>query len=487
MIIMSKKIFLGSILIFLGTIFGYASGYFIRILTASNLSVEDYGIFYAVFSFFMILFVLRDFGTGDYLTKTISKLKGNFLHIKKNILSIISFQTLIGILIGIPVFLSADFLAENLFNSEAASVIIRIMSILFIVNIQSVFNILQGLGYYKHFSFFTSLRLIIVFILLLFIPITLENLSYVYVFALSIVPVIFLFYLIKRRKIFGKKIKIKELLDYDYLKPAVVFGAFAFISNLGFSFNSIGDSFIASIDTILIAYLLGPFETGIYQVASPVSKIILSFGIAVAGISYPIISSLWSKNKKQVSVIVNDIYKNILIFIIPVSVFMIMFSYDIINIFFGSKYLMAEIPMKILVSSMVFYVFMFIGVFVLNIIESSKTAAKFVAIAIIINFVLNIVLISSLGINGAAIATFISYVIGFLLISRKINKTLNININKTFYVTFSVFVLMFLINYYIESSLYIYTFILFNILYFIFLISSGLLKINQIYGLRKYF
>ena len=479
--------FTGSILIFLGALIGYVLGYFVRIITAANLSVQDYGTFYAVFSFFMILFVLRDFGTGDYLSKKISELYKDkkMSHIRRNILSILSFQTIFGVLIGGILFISADFLSQVLFNSPSASIIIRIMSILFIINLQPVINILQGFGHFKHFSLFASLRLLLVFIFLLIFPITLENISYAYVFSIFIVPVVFLWHIKGKNKL--GKIKIKELFDNNYLKPAIAFGAFAFITNLGFNFSGIGDSLILSVDTILITYILGPFQAGIYQVASPLAKTIVLFGIAFGGIIYPSIASLWSsKNFSKSRKIVQDLYKYLLIILIPVSIFMIIFSRDIIGLLFGSKYLMAELSMQILSIAMVFYVFMFIGVFILNIIESSKTTSKFVLITIFINLILNILLIINFGISGAALATLISYMIGFVLVSEKISKKMNIKINNIFYIASLILLPTFLINFYFEG-VKIYLFIFISIVYLGILLATKTIDKELIKMVKRYF
>ena len=63
---------------FFVSIFGIISiilAYSLRIILAKNLSLEDFGLFYAVFSFVSLFLFFEGFGTSTALVKFISQFK----------------------------------------------------------------------------------------------------------------------------------------------------------------------------------------------------------------------------------------------------------------------------------------------------------------------------------------------------------------------------------------------------------------------------
>jgi len=62
--------------LFVLSVLGVGVGYIFRFVLARNLSVQDYGIFYAAYALLSVPFLFRDLGLGQALTKFVPE----FLH-----------------------------------------------------------------------------------------------------------------------------------------------------------------------------------------------------------------------------------------------------------------------------------------------------------------------------------------------------------------------------------------------------------------------
>ena len=153
----TKKVVRGAGIIFIFSMVALFLSYLLRMLLARNLNVEEYGLFYAVFSLFSFLVVLRDLGLTRSLSKFIPEFKVKKRHdlIRDTILSVFSFQFITSFIITLALILLSDFLSINYFHNANASVVIKLLAISFwlkpfILLCGGIFQGFQKMFHYTH-------------------------------------------------------------------------------------------------------------------------------------------------------------------------------------------------------------------------------------------------------------------------------------------------------------------------------------------------
>ena len=158
-------------------IVGVLLSYLLRIILARNLTLADYGLFYAVFAVVQLFLFFEGFGTSTALVKFISQFKSQkeYGKIKTVIFSTFFIQLLSLSFISLILYLIAPFLAEYYFRTSAAEVLIKLFVLYILLGFlfkffRCVFN---GFQNFKIYALMEPMRLIIV-ILSLFILLALD-------------------------------------------------------------------------------------------------------------------------------------------------------------------------------------------------------------------------------------------------------------------------------------------------------------------------
>src|SRR5690606_31304310 len=98
-------------------------GYFIRMIYSRALSVEEFGLFYAVIGFYTFISIFNDLGfsetLGYYGTRFYEKKK--YAELKASMYFAIFMQSFSSVIITLLVFISSSFLATNYFKSPIAA------------------------------------------------------------------------------------------------------------------------------------------------------------------------------------------------------------------------------------------------------------------------------------------------------------------------------------------------------------------------------
>src|SRR3989344_3038055 len=138
----TKKAVHGAGNIFAMSMLASALAYLTRIILGKNLSPEDFGLFYAVFTFLVFLLFFRDLGFSQALMKHIAEFNVHqqFGKIKSAIMITFYFQFIGSIIFAIVIYLLAPYLALHYFKNQEATTILRILiiyifgSMLFIIS-----------------------------------------------------------------------------------------------------------------------------------------------------------------------------------------------------------------------------------------------------------------------------------------------------------------------------------------------------------------
>ena len=413
-------IFRRSAIVFVFLLFSAFLGYLFRILLARHLSISDYGLFYSMLSFFTFILVFVELGMTNALIRRIVEAITHKKEeeIKLIIISSLFFQMLITSCISLFIFLFADALSASFFHSSH-SFELRLMTfwfwtLPFFYFFTWLYHSFQRSTWFAFLE--TSKALLSLAFLLLFFffgsGIEAPFLSYAVV---NIALVILFCFTIKR--LLPLFFKTPFTLDFVSVKLVLQQGLF-----MGFS--GFGWMILTQMDTLMLTYFRGLDEVGLYQVAVPLTSLVLSFATAITTtVLYPIVTELWVKKKRdELQSLFSLIYKYLVLIIFPFAFTVALFSQELILIFFGGKYLVAVIIVQVLALGSIFSIFSFINNSILNAMGSYKRVALFSFVACAVNFILNLLMIPRYGAVGAAAVTVLSYLLMFFFAMFEIKK-----------------------------------------------------------------
>lgn len=410
----------GSAIILLFTISANLFGYFARAFLARILPLEDFGLFYAVFTFFMFLSILTNLGYGQALVKFVPEFlaKKQKHDAEKTFFHVFLVRIIISVAIASVVALFAGPLAIVYFKTPLAVGVILLFSVFLVLNniesgINLSFQALQdmldyGLSYFfSKFLFF--LLVVSMFFLGLSTTAVLPALACLAASAVTIVAFGAVLY---------KKIKPKKVWT-DFDRPLFSrLTAFAFPSLL----TEASGLIIGYIDTILITIFLTLDQVGVYNATLPTVLLIGYAATAMTTVLFPMASEIWAKNEKGRLSAVGSLYTYAIFVTLPFAVLMLIYPKTILDVLFGPDYVAGFIAMRLLAVGVIFIGLARINFSVLSGIGRPKEVTKIMLAAAVFNTILNVLLIPSLGIAGAALTTTMSYFIMMILSYLRISK-----------------------------------------------------------------
>jgi len=411
----------GAATVFIISILAGFFGYLVRVLFARNLTVEEFGLFYAVLTLVGLIATFKDLGLGQALVKYIPGflVKKRKDLVKNSIMTVALLQFVFATLIVSILFLCSNWLAINYFHSITASLIIKLLAIgyLLAIFIDIISYSFQGFQNMLYCSL-TGLARMLAILVIAFIVLKLDGGLLAPSLAYMLYPIVLflIFYPILVKKVFPQFCRIKTIFDRKLTKKLFKFGLPVVI---GFA----GMIVLGHTDIIMLTYFSGLKQVGLYNVALPTAKILTYFSAAIGTIFFPMFAELWAKkDKKRLRYGIENIYKYLLILIIPFALIMFSFPTIIIRLLFGSAYIKASLALQILSIGIILFSLAMLNFNIINGLGRPKINTKIVYIAALFNLIFNFILIPKYGIIGAATTTFVSYGIMFSLSTRWIKR-----------------------------------------------------------------
>lgn len=400
----------GASIVFLFSVLGAGLGYLIRLLLARDLTVEDYGLFYAAFSFLAFLSLIKTLGFDRALIKFIPEFlsKRDRPSVKGLILLTAGIQMLTNTLILIMLYFSAGFLAEHFFKSSQASSILLLLAIGFFIDsfVVVLKYCFQG---FKDMTAFALLDFIRMVLLVLIILLGVEKgmgilaPTTAYLLTPAILLVVFAAYFL--RKTFRDFFRLKGIIDKRLFKSVGRYSVYLMIT-------SSGVLILQHTDTIMLTYFSGVTAVALYNIALPTSKILTYLPLAIGSVLLPITSELWAAKKTAlVKEGIESLYKYSIILMVPMALVLFSFSGLILSILFGKEYAAASAALQILSVSTIFIALHQVHVNFFSGIGRPEVHSKIIYSAVLLNFFGNLLLIPLFGIIGAAITTGVSYIV----------------------------------------------------------------------------
>lgn len=388
------------------------------ILIARYLGVEEYGIYGFAISLTGILIIVADFGINTHIVREVatdngiaSKYLGNAIPLKS-------------------VFAAAAFLlvAVILFLMGCDGITITV-TFLFAVQmiVLSFINLFKGaFQAFEEVKYQAIAEILLQVILLIFIIISIYAdfgifsiiLSYILsnVFALA-----YLYYALNKNIV-----RPKYEFDRQFCRKII-------IVSMPFAITGILYCAYYYIDIIMLEHLVGSYAAGIYNAAYkliPVQNILVSI---YGAIFFPVMSKFFKSQDGMLMFAYEKSIKCLLMLIIPLSVLIVIYSPDLIQIIYGSEYDAASAVLSILIWNLSLLFILAPGTNLLN--SSHKEVAVNVIYLIggVFNVIVNLILIPRFSYYGAAVSTILSYAL-IMVIQRIVIYRLGHGFNGRFHI-----------------------------------------------------
>ena len=375
--------------------------YLVRVVMTKNLTLEEFGLFYAMLGFFELLQSVNDLGFSEtqmyFIPKYIEQKRLD--KIKAAIKTQLFNQIFTTFTISLVLFIAANWLTTSFFHSPGAENVFKIFILYFIAkdflqNVRTLFFSYQEVGNY---GLIEPIRFILT-ILLFVIALSLFRFDLIVVAGiwLSVYLVLaisyFLYFLYKH----------KEILKAAYYSPIKIYKEFIpFLLPTLFS-NNVAVFSSKGTETLLVV-IKGAAEVGLYNIARPISNLVLGIATPVADLLKPYISQINErKDESTIKNLVLSILNAGVFFLLPFSILLAFYSKESIVILFGQEFTEASMTLKVISFELFFNlmnIFVFGIVFGLGL---QKKRAKIIYLSSAISVLLSLFLIPRFGAVGVA-------------------------------------------------------------------------------------
>lgn len=401
-----KKILKQTSYVFLAQALGRVIGLFYTIFLARNLGVSDFGLYTVALAYFYLISSIVDFGFNRFLIREIAQNRSKITELFSNIsLLRLTFSSLIFACFAITLYF---------FDPDKLRVYLSLLVVLAILP-QSLGQTIEGVFIALRKLQFSAIVLLVTSIITAISGIVLVTSGFGpsgAAIALSLgqfVYALFLLYLLRKQNI-----KILSEVTIPIFKK-VIYGSLPYgvLIVLGLIYFRI--------DVLLLSYLKGGFDTGIYGVAYRFLEAALIIPIALSTALFPVFSKVTAEKTYK-------LYKRSVLILVILSFFVLAMYYVLLPSFikiFLPNYSFSIDVIKILALSIPFF---FISSLQASFLMSQEKLLnqliKISIFMIVLIVILNLFLIPKYSFIGAAWVTVISEFILVLMFSVLIKKYL---------------------------------------------------------------
>lgn len=429
---LTTRILRGSTVVMLFTLATAPMGYILRMMLSRTLSIEMYGLYFAMVSFFSFFATYNDLGFGYSLSYFFPKyFRKKDYRACWNLFAYNQLISLgISLVLSLVLFLAAPWITSNYFKVPEAAYLIRVFCLYLLSNsivtaINRLYNGMQKELYYASMEFVRFLFLIgITFIL--YVQNSQDVSLYAWGLTSSYIFIAFLysgllrgnFDALVRQPIAWNRTLFHRMAAYA-LPTALTTSVYTFIS---FS------------DTFFLTLFRGVREVGFYNVMLPIVSI---FAIVLSPINYflfPFISHHVDSNKDKIRVLFEHVLKIVPFICFYFAIFIILFPNPIISILFGSKWSNTYAAgLSILALGFTFTtIASFFTTFVIGLGKVRERLRVSLLIAVV-NVIGGIVLIPRYGVIGVACSLVITSVLSLILLGNIVKRTFPFRYPFVFY------------------------------------------------------
>ncbi|MDY4011168.1 MAG: flippase [Fusobacterium gastrosuis] len=320
------------------------------------------------------------------------------------------FLTLISSTFSTLLYLILVFKIEKMFQLKNLFFILAFQIFFSFINFDYVFIVLEKHKRRSIRSIF--LRLISGMLILIFVKKPQDYSIYLVILVFSEI-LLRIFDVYSLRKLYFRKLKLKNLELKRHLKPLLVI--FIYIFSVGVYIN---------IDTTMLGFLKSEKEVGFYTSGSKLIRMLIPLISVLGTVMAPDIVKNINKNQKK------ELYQKIDNFIdfsmiigLPLAIYLMYFSKEIIVLLSGNNFLEGN---KVLIIMGVMVIFQPIATFfggqLLLPNKKENIILKIALLGMVLNIILNSILIPKYSISGAALATLLTEIIIFFFRNYEVKK-----------------------------------------------------------------
>lgn len=429
---LAERVIKGSLIVLVLTFLGSVFAYLIRIVFSRTLSIDEYGLFYAILALVSLIATYTDLGFGYsvvylfpkyFKAQNYAKAWNIFVH-GHSITALIAL-----ICCGIIAYL-APFLADNYFKVPGSENLIYLfcfylLSYVLLNSLTQLYSAMHKPLFYSSMTvskWFLSLVFAGVFILTGNASAAFFVIALILGHALTALIFICLF-LLNNNFLYKNKITLEKTLY-----------AQMFFLALPSITETLVYTGLTSMDTFLLTLFRGVREVGIYNIVFPIASIPVVLFNPINALILPLVSDLMEGEREKLSLLVEKILQIVPFVSLYFSLFTILFPHSIINLIFGPKWQgLAEVPLVILsIGATPILLSGILGAISLGM-GRIKEKLKLVSITAVIFLIVNITLTSYFGILGTVISASCSALLLCYLFGRIIKSQVNFKTPVTFY------------------------------------------------------
>lgn len=452
-------------------------GYILRVIYANNLTIQEVGLVYSTISILTIANVIADFGINQTIMYFGTKLKNRSEKLKKIFWQATSLQIGISLITTILLVIFAKLLTKNL-EHELSTKVFTILILFFLLNslCNAPKNILaifrrQHINYFAEFFRQSALIGFSIFATIYFtLNIVLVAWSWV---IMQGAYLLILLQSLKKNKVLFSNIKLTIPT-----KEKTKFTIQVFLANIIMAIYG-------AMDIIIITYFLGLQKSAIYSTSLTVNAIFDMIAIPITAFVIPIFANMNSVNFKKWS---SELYKYVLIIIMPFAISFIIFAHEYLQIIFGNAFTAGKPIVQIIAIFAIFKLFIPINFNLLIVKELVTKRTKIILLAILFNIIGSIIFIKYWGLVGVSFVIGVSWMLVSIMSFKEITMKTKITIHKKwiffFIISNALFTLLVLLTKHIHFNSIVvkllFVFCISYITYLSFLLVVGNIEISKV-------
>ena len=419
---MAKKLFKDIVstsgVYFIVSIIGIISG----ILFPRLLGPDQWGLWSITIGLVWLLAPLAQVAMSTTLTTYISKYKDDKGKVSSYVNSAYFVAIFSSFIVSLVLIIIGDYLASSVFQDERLKIFLFLAAGIIFFDQLNIINrdYFRGFKDFKRYNILKLIHplaiLILTLTLLMIYSYRAVHLVISHLSVAAIFCILVLVYMFKTEETF----KLFNVPKIDITKKVLKFGV-PLIFTMTFM------TIMKSMDRVIIGYFLETSDVGIYSVAAGIPLMIGSMFAPISTVLLPTFSERESKGESS-ELLLKEVFSFLLFISIPLIIFIILFSQDILLIVFGEEYILGAMVLSLTSIE----IFLFSGERLLgaSVVASERTTkyALGMGISAISNISMNVILIPIWGIEGAAVATVLSFLILFIVIISLSKKEYRFNV-----------------------------------------------------------
>ena len=192
------------------------------------------------------------------------------------------------------------------------------------------------------------------------------------------------------------------------------------------SFASVLTQVNVNIPILAISMLMTVTDVGVFSAASKLVFFLLIADRLLYSIYFPVVTRIFTQTPDQLSEVISFVIRISLVLVLPVAVICVSLADDLINLIYGTKYLMAATTLKILVWYFCVTILNSILGYALVAINKEKIYSKVVIYSTPIFLLLILMFTFLAGVNGAAFAVVLYELMLLSIFKYYLKRSVNI-------------------------------------------------------------